>query len=74
MSSKIAKLKFEMTNGMFALAKISDMETGMIIPFSRIQLDLGFHNQLEHAQAIITVPIDTIELETTMELVPDDDN
>ncbi len=55
-----AKLRFELHNGNFMLAKLTDMNTGVVIPISSVRFFAGVddasHGHI--AELTITVPID----------------
>lgn len=59
----LAKLRFEMREGMFALSKVVDIETGLVIPVRSIKIDISTQNMHDGVWATIEVPIEELELD-----------
>lgn len=59
----LAKLRFEMKKGMFALSKVTDIETGLVIPIKGIKIDINLDNMYAGVWATIVVPIEELELD-----------
>lgn len=62
----LAKLRFEMKQGKIMLSKVTDMETGLIIPVRSIKIDMGVDNMHRgeyQVYATIVVPIEEMELD-----------
>jgi hypothetical protein len=68
----LAKLRFEMKKGKFALSKVSDIETGLVIPVKSIKIDIGVHNHLDGVWATIVVPIEELELDGVLTRIKTD--
>jgi hypothetical protein len=63
MGVKLAKLRFEMEKGTFALAKVTDIETGIVIPIRAIKIDINLKNMRDGVWATIEVPIEELDLD-----------
>ena len=62
----IAKLRIEMKGGNFHLSKVTDIETGLVIPVRSIKLDMGVDksNRGEYGvMATIVVLIEELDLD-----------
>lgn len=57
---KRARLRFEMVGGNFMLSKLTDIETGLVIPISGIEFRAGVNDWAAGAQITITVPIEEL--------------
>lgn len=66
MTEKRARLRFEMKKGILQLSKLTDIETGLVIPVKRISFDFGVDN-LNKGDSIpfitVVVPIEEFELD-----------
>ena len=67
--TQLARLRIEMKNGIFMLTKVSDIETGLVIPVRSIKIDMGIHNHKDGVIAIIEVPIEELELDGVLTLI-----
>ena len=45
------------------LCKVSDIETGLVIPVKSIKIDVGVHNWKDGVWATIEVPIEELDLD-----------
>lgn len=59
----LARLRFEMKKGVFMLSKVTDIETGLVIPIRAIKIDANLDNMQEGVWATIVVPIEELELD-----------
>lgn len=60
---KLARLRFEMKKGIFMLAKVTDIETGLVIPVKSIKIEAGIDNWRNGVLATIVVPIEELDLD-----------
>ena len=61
--TKLARLRFEMEKGIFMLSKVTDIETGLVIPIKSIKIEAGVDNWKDGVLATIVVPIEELELD-----------
>lgn len=62
--TKIAKLRYEMKDGVFMLSKLTDIETGLVIPIKSISFNFGVDEVNKgNRTAFITVVVPIHELE-----------
>jgi hypothetical protein len=59
----LAKLRIEMKDGKFMLSKVTDINTGLVIPVRSIKIDAGVDNWKDGILATIVVPIEELELD-----------
>ena len=66
MSEKLARLRFTVEKGMFVLSKLTDIETGLVIPITSIKFEKSV-DDLNKGDwdmiATVTVPIEEIDAE-----------
>jgi hypothetical protein len=67
--SKIAKIRIEATQGNFMLSKVYDIETGLLIPVRSIKIEMGVHNYQNGIVAILEVPIQELDIISSVEIV-----
>jgi hypothetical protein len=63
MGVKLARLRFEAKKGMIALSKVTDIETGIVIPVRAIKIDVNVNNMHDGIWATIEVPIEELDLD-----------
>lgn len=60
--AKLARLRIKSRDGSFLLTEVTDIETGLVIPVRRVQIDMNTENAFDGIIATIEVPVEELEL------------
>lgn len=60
---KRARIRIEAKDGNFMMSKVTDIDTGLIIPVVSVKIEMGVNNWTDGIQATLVVLVDELEID-----------